>query len=483
MRPLTFVTLVALSAAGCSIGPDYVRPDVQAPTAWRIDLPTASEVANTKWWEQFGDPVLNELIETALRENLDVQIAAARIDQFIGSLQATDAQAFPQLGYGADVSRTRASEEGQPPIPPGVSPYFTLYQATLGASWQLDLFGRVRRLSEAAQAQVYASEQAQRGVVLTLVSAVATSYIALRTLDQQREVAQATALNFGETLRIFELRFKHGLVSETELMQVRSQHKQALATIPFIEQQIAATENRISILLGRDPAAVARGRTINELVVPLIPEGLPSTLLERRPDILQAEQNLIAANANVGATRALYYPTISLTGVLGSISTSAGNFLTGSASAWSLGAGLTGPIFTAGAIEGQVQSAEAQKLQAQLAYQRTILNAFRETNDALVGAQKTVESAALQRERVDALREFARLSRLKFENGIIGYLEVLVADNELFAAELALVRSEADRHTQVVNVYQAMGGGWVDVADSLTPRPVASSQPTTAAEK
>jgi multidrug efflux system outer membrane protein len=284
-------------------------------------------------------------------------------------------------------------------------------------------------------------------------------------------------------LRIFELRFKHGLVSETELMQVRSQHKQALATIPFIEQQIAATENRISILLGRDPAAVARGRTINELVVPPIPEGLPSTLLERRPDILQAEQNLIAANANVGATRALYYPTISLTGVLGSISTSAGNFLTGSASAWSLGAGLTGPIFTAGAIEGQVQSAEAQKLQAQLAYQRTILNAFRETNDALVGAQKTVESAALQRERVDALREFARLSRLKFENGIIGYLEVLVADNELFAAELALVRSEADRHTQVVNVYQAMGGGWVDIADSLTPRPVASSQPTTAAEK
>ncbi|MFZ0105599.1 MAG: TolC family protein, partial [Thiobacillus sp.] len=251
----------------------------------------------------------------------------------------------------------------------------------------------------------------------------------------------------------------------------------------FIEQQIAATENRISILLGRDPAAVARGRTINELVVPLIPEGLPSTLLERRPDILQAQQNLIAANANVGATRALYYPTISLTGVLGSISTSAGNFLTGSASAWSLGAGLTGPIFTAGAIEGQVQSAEAQKLQAQLGYQRTILNAFRETNDALVGAQKTVESAALQRERVDALREFARLSRLKFENGIIGYLEVLVADNELFAAELALVRSEADRHTQVVNVYQAMGGGWVDVADSLTPRPVASSQPTAAAEK
>ena len=483
MRTLTSAVLLALSLSGCTIGPDYVRPDVQSPAAWRIDLPMAAEVANTKWWEQFGDPVLNELIETALRENLDVQIAAARIDQFIGTLRATDSQAYPQMGYGADVSRTRASREGQPPIPPSVNPNFTLYQATLGASWQLDLFGRVRRLSEAAQAQVYASEQAQRGVVLTLVSGVASSYIALRALDLQREIAQATALNFGETLRIFDLRFKSGLISETELMQVRSQYKQALATIPLIEQQIAATENRISILLGRNPAQVARGKSINELVVPLIPEGLPSTLLARRPDILQAEQNLIAANANVGATRALYYPTISLTGLLGSISTSAGNFLSGPASAWSVGAGLTGPIFTAGAIEGQVQSAEAQKLQAQLAYQRTILNAFRETNDALVGAQKTVEGAALQRERVDALREFARLSRLKFENGMVGYLEVLVADNELFAAELALVRSDADRYTQVVNVYQAMGGGWVDVADSLTPRPVASKQPTTTARK
>jgi outer membrane protein, multidrug efflux system len=476
MRILTFATLLALSASGCTIGPDYVRPDVQTPEAWRIDLPEANEMANTKWWEQFGDPVLNELIETALRENLDVQIAAARVDQFIGTLQATDSQAYPQLGYGADVSRNRASREGQPPIPPGVNPNFTLYQATLGASWQLDLFGRVRRLSEAAQAQVYASEQAQRGVVLTLVSGVATSYIALRALDAQREVAQTTARNFGETLRIFELRFKAGLVSETELMQVRSQYKQALATIPLIEQQIAATENRISILLGRNPAPVARGKSINELVAPLIPSGLPSTLLLRRPDILQAEQNLVAANANVGATRALYYPTISLTGLLGSVSTATGNFLSGPASAWSVGAGLTGPIFTAGAIEGQVQSAEAQKLQAQLAYQRTILNAFRETNDALVGVQKTVEGAALQRERVVALRESARLSRLKFEYGMIGYLEVLVADNELFAAELALVRTDADRYAQVVNVYQAMGGGWVDVADSATPRPIASVQ-------
>ncbi len=272
---------------------------------------------------------------------------------------------------------------GQPPLPPGADPYFTLYQGSLGASWQLDLFGRVRRLSEAAQAQVYASEQAQRGVVLAVVSAVASSYIGLRALDRQLEIAQATAANFGETARIFELRFRAGAVSQTEVVQIRSQYLQALAAIPAFQQQIAAQENLISILLGRNPGPIPRGKTIDQLVAPLIPADLPSALLQRRPDILQAEQNLVAANANIGATRALYYPTISLTGTLGSVSTAFGNFLSGPASAALLGASLVGPIFTFGAIEGQVRSAEAQQQQAVFFYQRTVLGAFRETNDAL----------------------------------------------------------------------------------------------------
>jgi multidrug efflux system outer membrane protein len=474
MRTLTIAALAAaVSLAGCTVGPNYVRPEVQAPTAWRIDYPKAAEVANTKWWEQFGDPVLNELIETALRENLDVRIAAARIDQFIGTLGVVGSQAYPQLGYSGGASRTRASREGQPPIPDAANPHFTLYQAALGANWQVDLFGRVRRQSEAAQAQVYASEQAQRGVVLTLVAGVATSYIALRGLDRQREIAVGTAGNFGETARIFDLRFKSGLVSKTEVSQIRSQYQQAQTAIPAIEQQIAAVENRISILLGRNPGPIPRGKGIEQFAAPLIPADLPSALLGRRPDILQAEQNLVAANASIGAARALYYPSISLTGALGSTSTAASNFLSGSATAWQLAAGLTGPIFTFGAIEGQVKSAEAQTEQAQLVYRQTVLNAFRDTNDALIGSQKTIEGVAFQRERVRALREFARLSRLKFESGLIGYLEVLVAETELFSAELASVSLTTDRYTQVVNVYQAMGGGWVDIADSITPRPVA----------
>ena len=463
--------LVAAAVAGCTVGPDYARPVTDAPAAWRIDYPKAADVANTKWWEQFGDPVLNDLIESALRENRDVRIAAARVDQFAGALVATRSQLYPQIGYGADASRFRSSRLGVPPVPEPADPYFTLYQASLGASWQLDLFGRVRRLTEAAQAQVYASEQAQRGVVLTVVANVATTYITLRAFDRQREIAQATAANFGETARIFDLRFKAGIVSQSEVSQIRSQYQQAAAAIPAIEQQIAALENLISILLGRNPGPIPRGKTIDQLVAPLVPADLPSTLLQRRPDILQAEQNMVAANANIGAARALYYPTISLTGALGSASTAFGNFLSGPASAWLVAAGLTGPIFTFGGIEGQVRSAEAGEKQALYAYQQTIFNAFRETNDALTGSQKKIQESAMQVERVVALREFARLSRLKFDKGVSGYLDVLIAENELFAAELASVRILADRYTQLVGVYQAMGGGWVDIATSIAPKP------------
>ena len=470
MRTTLLVAALALAVAGCTVGPDYARPAVDTPSAWRIDYPKAADVANTKWWEQFGDPVLNELIDTALRENRDVRIAAARVDQFIGALTSTRSQLYPQVGYGADATRARASRLGRPAIPEPADPYFTLYNASLGASWQLDLFGRVRRQTEAAQAQVYASEQAQRGVVLSVVSGVATSYVFLRMFDRQLEIAQATAKNFGETARIFELRFKAGLVSQTEVSQIQSQYQQALTAIPAIRQQVAAQENLISILLGRDPGPVARGKTIEQLVAPSIPADLPSALLERRPDIRQAEQNLVAANANIGAARALYYPTISLTGLLGSISTAFGDFLSGPATAWSLAAGLTGPIFTFGAIEGQVAGAEAGQRQAVLAYQATIANAFRETNDALVGSINKAQETEVQAQRVVALRDFARHSKRRFDAGLAGYLDVLVAENELFAAELASVRTQADRHTQLVAVYRAMGGGWVDVAGAIAPK-------------
>jgi multidrug efflux system outer membrane protein len=468
------VVVVVAFISGCAVGPDYERPKTDAPEKWRIDYPAAADVANTQWWREFNDPALNELIDTALRENRDLVIAAARVDQFIGQLTTTRSQFYPQIGYSFDASRNRASRVGQPPLAPGADPYYSLYQGALSAQWQIDLFGRVRRQTESAQAQVYASEQGRRGVVLSLVASVAASYISLRALDRQLEIAQATAKNYADTQKIFELRFKGGVVSEVELAQVESQYQQALAAIPALEQQIAAQENLISVLLGRNPGPIPRGPAIGKIVAPGIPGDLPSTLLERRPDILQAEQILVATNANIGAAKALYFPTLSLTGLLGSVSTAFGDFLTGPASAWTVAAGLAGPIFTFGLIEGQVQTAEAAQREALANYQQVIFNAFRETNDALVGTVKKREEAAAQVRRVAALREYARLSRLRFDNGYAGYLEVLYAENELFGAELTAVRSQAEQYTQIVNVYRAMGGGWVTEADQLAPQPALS---------
>ena len=467
---------LATLLAGCAVGPDYVRPAIDSPAQWRISYVQAADVANTAWWEQFGDPALNALIEQALRDNKDLLIAAARVDQFIGQLATTRSQFYPQIGYGANASKNRASRDGMPALPAGTDPYYTLYQASLSAQWQIDLFGRVRRQTEAAQAQLYASEQGRRAVVLSLTTAVAASYVNLRGLDRQLEIARATAANYTESKRIFDLRFKGGMASQVEVQQVESQYQQALAAIPALEQQVAAQENLISTLLGQNPGPVPRGKTIDQLGVPGIPGDLPATLLERRPDIVQAEQNLIAANANIGVARSLYYPTLSLTGLLGSTSVALGDFLTGPATTAALAAGLVGPIFSFGAIEGQVQGAEAAQREALATYQRVVQNAFRETNDALVGAQKSRSAAEAQARRVAALREYARLSMLKYDNGYTSYQEVLYAQNELFAAELNAVTTRVEAYAQIVNVYGAVGGGWVTEAAKRAPTPQGMAQ-------
>ena len=476
MRTLAAPALIGAVLVGCAVGPDYQRPKIDVPEQWRIDYPKAADVANTKWWEQFGDPALNQLIDEALRENRDVRAAAARVDQFIGALATTRSQFFPQIGYSGDASRNRVSRRGATPIPPGVDPTYTLYQGALNASWQIDLFGRVRRQSEAAQAQVLASEQGRRGVILSVVTTTAASYIALRGLDRQLEISRATAKNYADTLNIFQLRFKGGATSEVELLQVQSQYQQALAAIPALELRIAAQENLISILVGRNPGPVPRDKTIDELTPPSIPADLPSTLLERRPDIMQAEQTLVAANASIGIARSLYFPSLSLTGLLGSVSTASTDFLSGPARAWSVAADLTGPIFTFGGIKGQVNTAEAAQREAVAFYQQTILNAFRETNDALIGTQKDLEQAEAQAKRVIALREYARLSKLRFDNGATSYLEVIYSQNELFAAELAAVDSQSARLADIIDVYKAVGGGWVDEANKLAPQPELSAQ-------
>ncbi|HEU5282416.1 MAG TPA: efflux transporter outer membrane subunit, partial [Burkholderiales bacterium] len=459
----------ALCAAACTVGPNYTRPQIDAPQGWRVEYEQAAEVANTRWWQAFDDPALDQLVDTTVRENLDVRIAAARVDQFLGALNTTRSQFYPQFDYSAEASRNRATAVGATALPPGADRDYSLYTAALGATWQIDLFGRVRRQSEAAQARVYASEQGRRGVILSVVTSVASAYVGLRGLDEQLDIARRTADNYAQTLKLFELRFKGGVVSDVELAQIRSQYEQALATIPSIERQIAVQENLISILLGRNPGAIPRGKRIAELAQPRIPGGLPASLLERRPDLLQAEQALRAANAEIGVAKSLYYPTLSLTGVLGLASTSLDDFVSSDATTGYVAAGLFGPIFTFGRIEGQVLTAEAAQQEALAFYRQTVLNAFRETNDALVGTQKTGEQYAALARRAAALREYARLSRLRFDAGAASYLEVLYAENELFGAELSAVGALSDRYAEVINVYKAMGGGWVDLADPLAP--------------
>jgi len=462
---------LAVLLAGCSVGPDWQQPKVETPPAWRIDYAQAAELANAKWWEAFGDPVLNQLIEQSLRENRDLLQAAARVDQFLGALRTTRSQFYPQFGYSGDASRNRASENGPTPLPAGVDRNYSLYEAALGAQWQIDLFGRVRRQAEAAQAQVYATEQGRRGVVLSVVASVTTGYIALRGLDRQLEIARATEANYARSLDLFERRHKGGQVSELERSQVESQYRQAQAAVPSFERQVAQQENLLAVLLGRNPGDIPRGKPIQELLDPAVPPGLPSTLLERRPDVLQAEQNLRAANAAIGVAKSLYYPTLSLTGLLGLSSVSLSNFAKSSSGTALLAAGVAGPLFTFGGIEGQVNSAEAGQRAALAFYQQTVFNAFRDTNDALVGvAKRRAEYEALAK-RATALRTYARLSRARYEGGAANYIEVLYAENELFAAELSAVSTLAERHAELINLYKALGGGWIDGADPLAPKP------------
>lgn len=465
MRNLLSAGLVLLMLCACTVGPDYVRPDVDTPPAWRVDYQSAATAADIAWWERFNDTVLNGLIDAALRDNLDLLTAAARVDQYLGALATTRSEFFPQVGASATALRQRDSEDTAA-FPPE-NPY-SYYQGSLNVSWEIDLWGRIRRANEAARAEVLASEEGRRAVILTLVSSVANGYITLRGLDRQLEISRETERAYAETLRLFNLRHQHGTVSQVEVSQVQSQYETAAEVIPRLEAQVQQQENLLSLLLGHNPGPIPRGRTIDQLTAPDIPAGLPSTLLAQRPDILQAEQTLIAANARIGVARALYFPRISLTGLLGTASSQVDELLTNSSKTWSLGADALAPIFTFGAIAGQVQQAEAVQKQALYQYQQAILAAFREVEDALVGTTKGRVQLAAQRRQVAALSDYARLARLQYEAGTADYLKVLDADRSLFSGQLAAVQTQAGVFISLVNVYRAMGGGWLDIADRAT---------------
>jgi multidrug efflux system outer membrane protein len=464
----SYLSLVALLAlGGCLLGPNYERPAVDAPPAFRFAESDAKDLVNTAWWEQFQDPALNALIATALADNKDVKIAAARVEQFLGQFETTRSQLFPQAAAGFDAQRQRVPL-GTTQLPPGVGPVFNRFQTSLSASWEIDFFGKLRRQTEAARANLLASEEGRRATILTLVASVASSYVNLLSLDRQLDIAKSTVASRAASVNVFQLRFSGGEVSQMELAQSQSEYQASLATIPQIELQIAQQEDALSILLGHNPGDIARDRELDDLALPAVPAGLPSELLERRPDLRQAEQDLIAANALIGAARALYFPSISLTGLFGSASGQFSSLFTGPARVWSYAGAVTLPIFTAGSISGQVKQAEAQQQQALFQYQKSIQVAFQEVADALVSLQKTREQLVVQGSQVDALRTYARLARLRFEGGYTSYIEVLDAERSLFNAQLSYAQTQGVVFTSAVSLYKAMGGGWVTDAEHMT---------------
>ena len=458
------VVMAALAGcllSGCTVGPDYARPDVDAPEKYRFAVVEANDLANTQWWKQFNDPKLDELIQIALSDNFDVRIAAARVEEFYGIYGVTRSGKFPQVGAEAAVGSGRT--------PP--TDATDTYRVDAFASWEIDLFGRLRRLTEASRADLLASEEGRRFAVLTLVSTVASTYITLLGIDEQLDIARRTLASREEALRIFEARNRRGATSDFELSQSRSEYFVTKATIPPLEQAQVQIENALAVLLGRNPGPVARGDDIKVLGLPSVPAGLPSEILEQRPDIKQAELNLVAANARIGAAKALYYPSISLTGLYGSLSTSLDGLFKKPAELYSYGASAAAPIFTGGGISGHVRAAEARQQQTLFNYQRAIRAAFSDVENALVASQKTRETLAAQEERVAAMREYARLANLRYDNGYSGYIEVLDAERGLFAAELDYTAAKGDTYFAMVDLYKSMGGGWVVDAAAAAPQP------------
>lgn len=459
MRALVTLALMLLMA-GCTVGPDYARPPLDVPQTFANADRDANQTANVDWWRQYGDPELDALIAEALTGNRDMAIAAANIEQAAAVFTQSRSPLFPQIGYSGTATEERASETDEPLLYSVIDNPKSSFQTLAGASWEIDLWGRIRRLSEAARAELLATEAAWQGVTLSLVSSVAQSYIQLLGLDEQLVVARRTQAAYAESLRIFELRFAYGQVSQMNVVQARSQYETAAAAIPRLQSQVEQTENALSILLGRNPGPIHRGKAIGELSLPPVPVGLPSDLLASRPDIRQAEQRLVAANANIGAARALYFPTITLTGAYGFTSSELSDLFKGTSRMWSYAGSVTGPIFTGGAVTSGVRQAEAARKAALLSYEAAIQSAFADVENALDAQARLTEQMRSEERLVGANSEYVRLAHLQYEGGYAPYSTVLQAEQQLFPSELSAVQTRTALLTSLVNIYKAMGGGW-----------------------
>jgi outer membrane protein, multidrug efflux system len=447
--------------AGCLVGPNYHRPAVQTPTAYR-DFAASPQVqaqvasfADLPWWQVFQDPQLQELIRTALKQNYDLQLATERINAARAVLTVTRSSLFPQVAASGNFNGGKESN---------FQTKYNFLTLTADAAFQLDLFGRLRRADEAARAQVLATEAARQTVILTLVSDVASDYFALLELDLQLQITHETVKTQTDSVKLTNLRLDHGVATKLDVLQAQQVLDTANAAVPDLERQIAQEEDAISILLGNYPQGIARGLPlVQQPLPPEVPPGIPSSLIERRPDIREAEQMLVATNAEIGVAKAEFFPQISLTGSGGGTfgrSSAFSSLMATQLGIWSYGAQVSQPIFTGGALRGNLRLAESENKQALLAYRQTIQRAFGDVSDALIGYQKFYEVRVRQEQSVADLQESVRISTLRYRGGTTTYLEVLDGQRSLYNAELTLAQARGAEYQSLVQIYRALGGGW-----------------------
>lgn len=458
--------LCILLQPSCILHPRYERPCLEVPEKWRIPTCDSTEIVNIRWWQNFNDPVLDQLILDSLAYNNDLKIAVARVYQFAARYVIVRSQFFPQIFGDVSRSRERLSLDRHPTS----GPLRTTNQFDLFASlsYEVDLWGRITSATEAAYADLLAEEETQRGIVLAIVTAVAESYIRLRQFDQQLEISRETLRSRTKSYELALYRFEGGLTGELEPKQAESEVESAKAAVIVLERSIGEEENLLSILVGRVPGPIERRGTIGDLMMPIcVPAGIPSDLLNQRPDVLRAEQFLIAANARIGEAKAEYFPKISLTGLNGNQSIALSRLLTGDAETWQYAVNALQPIFTGGRLIAQTEVREAEQGEVWYQYAQTVLVAFKEVNDALIARETSAEELEVQIKRVSILEDYLRLATLQYESGESDYLNVLDAERTLFSARLERVQSESDTFLSLIDLYRALGGGWVVDAEDL----------------
>jgi multidrug efflux system outer membrane protein len=454
--------LLALLASGCAVGPNYHRPAVETPSAYRGQEPgTGPSLADLAWWDVYRDPRLAELIKSALTGGFDAQIAAARVEQSRAEAAEVHGQLFPGVGYSANADRGRNALLGNPYPQAGGGVASNGFDGYLGAAWELDLWGRVRRLDEAARSRYLESEEGRRGVMLSLASDVAADYYQLLELDEELAIAKRSTASFGESLKLFNRQLEGGTVSRLDTASAEAAMETSAARIPGIEMQIAQKENQLSVLVGRAPGPIVRGADLSsEPSPPDVPAGLPSALLERRPDVREAEYAAKAANAGIGVTIGGFLPRIGLSALLGGVSTQLDQVTSSGAGLWSVGAGATGPLFQGGGLRGQYDAAKQEWEEAKLQYQKAALGAFGDVASALVARQKLAEERERQEKAVGAYGEAVKLSTQRYSSGRASYYEVIQAQLLLDPAEIALAQTKRDQFLAIVQLYKSLGGGW-----------------------